>query len=124
MHRILILTLCLMASVQAGAAFYSTAYLKQLIDSCNSLPDTFDASPENFARVKDCGLSTGYILGIYDELDVVADRTKCIPGTLSTAQAITVVENWIQNHPERLQDSADKSVESALNDAWSCPKQN
>jgi len=121
MKRILILTVLLLASGQAGAAFYGTDYLKQLIDSCNSLPETFDVSQENITRVKDCGLSTRYILGIYDVLNVIADRSKCFPETVQSEQVLAVVENWIENHPEQWHQSADKSVHSAFSEAWSCP---
>jgi len=121
MKQFLILTALLLASGQAGAAFYSTDYLKQLIDSCNSLPDTFDINGENFARIKDCGLSTGYILGVFDSLNVMADRSRCFPGTVQSEQVVTAVENWIQNHPERIQEPADKSINSAISEAWFCP---
>lgn len=121
MKRILVLTIMLLASGQASAAFYGTDYLKQLLDSCNLLTDPFDANQENFTRVKDCGLSTGYILGIWDARNVTSDRSKCFPATLPSEQVVAMVENWIKNHPERWQDSADKSVNSALSEAWSCP---
>lgn len=122
MKRILMLLLLLSLSVSttAGAAFYDTEYLNRLIDSCNALPETFEANAENFARVKDCGLSTGYILGIYDALDVMADRSKCPPGTLQSAQAVEAVGNWIRNHPEQSKSPADKSVRLALEQTWSC----
>jgi hypothetical protein len=122
MKRTLILTVLLLASEHASAAFYSTDYLKQLIDSCNSLPEVFDANQENISRVKDCGLSTGYIIGIYDALKVITDRSKCFSGTLQSEQVFTVVENWIQSHPDQGHESADKSVTSALSEAWSCPE--
>ena len=122
MKQILFLTVILLASAPASAAFYSTDYLKQLIDSCNSLPDTFDANQENITRVKDCGLSTGYILGIFDELNVITDKSKCFPEALQSEQVFSVVENWLQNHPERRHESADKSVNSAFSAAWPCPE--
>jgi len=120
MKWILMLCLTFIISAPAGAAFYDTAYLKQLIESCNSLPETFDATAENFARVKDCGLSTGYILGIYDALDVMADRSKCLPATLPSEQAVVVVANWIRSHPETTGRPADETVRFAFGEAWSC----
>ena len=122
MKRVLILTGLLLASTQVSAAFYGTEYLKQLINSCNSLPDTFDANQENITRVKDCGLSTGYILGIFDALNVIADKSKCFPEAVQSEQVFSVVENWLQNHPEQWHESADKSVTFALSEAWSCPE--
>lgn len=120
MKRILIVTLLLLASGPASAAFYSTEYLEQLLQNCSSLEETFDASSENFARVKDCGLSTGYILGVFDGLNVISDRSKCIPGTIQSEQVVAVVENWILKHPERRSEAADKSVRSAFAEAWAC----
>ena len=120
MKRILILVLLLAASGPATAAFYTTDYLKQLIDSCSALPETFEATPENFSRTKDCGLSTGYILGVYDALNIIADRSLCFPGTVQTEQVFAAVEKWMEKHPERLQESADKSVQAAIRETWSC----
>jgi len=122
MKRFLIITALLLASGQAGAAFYSTAYLKQLADNCNALPETFEANKANFARVKDCGLSTGYILGVFDALKVTADRSRCLPGTVQSEQVVAAVENWIGKHPERHHQPADKSVNSAVSEAWGCPE--
>jgi hypothetical protein len=122
MKRFIIITALLLTTGQAGAAFYGSDYLKQLIDSCNALPETFDASAENFARVKDCGLSTGYILGVFDSLNVLADRSFCFPEKVQSGQVVATVENWMQNHPERMNQPADKSVRQALGDAWSCVK--
>lgn len=121
MKWIFLVVLLMLAPGTAGAAFYSTAYLKSLIDNCNSLPETFEANQESFTKTKDCGLSTGYILGIYDALNVMADSSRCFPATLSSSQAVTVVEQWISNHPESAHDSADNSVQAAMNEAWSCP---
>ncbi len=121
MKKILLSTLLLIVSAHASAAFYSTAYLMQLLDSCNALPETFDATAENISRIKDCGLSTGYILAIYDASNVMADRSKCPPRTLQSEQAVRVVGEWIKNHPEQWNASADHTIESALSDAWSCP---
>jgi len=120
MKRTLIFTALLLAWGPASAAFYSTDYLRGLLDSCDALPETFEASPENFTRIKDCGLSTGYILGVFDALDVIADRSKCIPGTVQSEEVVDVVEKWLQNHPERTTGPADKTIESALSEAWSC----
>lgn len=120
MKRILIVTLLLLASGPVSAAFYSTQYLEQLLENCSSLPATFDASAENFARVKDCGLSTGYILGVFDGLNVISDRSKCIPGTIQSEQVVAAVEKWILEHPERRPEAADKSVSSAFAEAWAC----
>jgi hypothetical protein len=119
--RILLLAFLFLSPCLAGAAYYDTAYLKSLINNCNSLPETFDAKQENFVKIKDCGLSTGYILGIYDALNVMADSSKCLPATLPSAQAVAVVEKWINSHPEHAHDSADNSVRAAMNEAWSCP---
>ena len=121
MKRILSVFLLILISVQASAAFYTTEYLKGLIDSCNAMPETFDATLENFARVKDCGLSTGYILGIYDESNVISDRSKCFPETLQSEDVVRVVEHWLQAHPESWQQPADRSVSSALGEGWLCP---
>jgi hypothetical protein len=121
MKRFLILAFLLLASGQAGAAFYSTTYLKQLLDSCHTLPETFEATKENFARIKDCGLSTGYILGVFDSLNVMADRSRCLPQTIQSEQVVTAVENWIGNNPDRGLDPADRSVNSAVSAAWRCP---
>lgn len=122
MKKILLSAMLLVISAQASAAFYSTAYLKQLLDSCSALPETFDATPENFSRIKDCGLSTGYILAIYDASDVMADRTRCPPRTLQSEQAVAVVSTWINSHPDQWNASADQSVKSALGDVWSCTR--
>ena len=121
MKRFLILALLLLASGQAGAAFYSTGYLKPLLDSCNALPETFEANKENFARIKDCGLSTGYILGVFDSLKVMADRSRCVPQTVQSEQVVTAVENWIGNNPDSGLEPADRSVNSAVSAAWRCP---
>ncbi len=120
MKHTFILFALLLACSTANAAFYSTDYLKRLLDSCDALPETFEASPENFTRIKDCGLSTGYILGVFDALDVIADRSKCIPGTVQSEHVVGVVEKWLQNHPERTTGPADRAIESALSEAWSC----
>ena len=122
MKRFLILTALVLASGQAGAAFYSTGYLKQLMDNCNALPDTFEANKESFARIKDCGLSTGYILGVFDSLNVMADRSWCFPGTVQSGQVVETVENWIRNNPVRTDEPADRSVNSALSETWRCPE--
>jgi hypothetical protein len=111
-----------MVSGQVSAAFYGTDYLKQLIDSCNSLPETFNADQASFARIKDCGLSTGYILGVFDSLNTIADRSLCFPGTVQSEQVVAAVENWIQNHPEQIHAPANNSVHSAFSEAWSCAK--
>ncbi|MFC1720262.1 Rap1a/Tai family immunity protein [Pseudomonadota bacterium] len=123
MKRFLILTALLLASGQADAAFYSTSYLKQLLDSCNALPGTFEANKENFSSIKDCGLSTGYILGVFDNLNVMADRSRCFPHSLKSEQVVAAVENWIRNNPDRGQEPADRSVNSAISEAWRCPDQ-
>lgn len=122
MQKILVLTLFLIVSGHAGAAYYDTQYLKQLLDSCDALAETFDANQENFSRIKDCGLSTGYILGVFDALDVMAERSKCLPDTLASEQAVGVVERWIREHPERAHGPADKAIEAALDEAWGCRK--
>ncbi len=121
MKQLLILTVLLLVSWQTNAAFYSTGYLGQLLDSCNALPDTFNADSENFARVKDCGLSTGYILGVFDSLNVIADRSRCFPEAVRSEQVIAAVDHWIQKHPGSDLEPADKSVNFALNETWRCP---
>jgi hypothetical protein len=123
MKWILFFSLSFLVVAPAGAAFYDTAYLKRLLDNCNSLPESFEASAENFDKIKDCGLSTGYILGIYDALNVMADRSRCPPATLQSEQAVAVVASWIRDHPEQMSKPADKSVRSALDAAWPCSKQ-
>lgn len=120
MKRISIIALCLLAPAWANAAFYDTAYLGRLLGSCDALPETFEATAENFGRIKDCGLSTGYILGVYDTMHVMADRSLCLPSTLPTEQAVGVVDSWIRSHPERAGNPAEQSVRSALKEAWSC----
>jgi hypothetical protein len=120
MKRYLLFTLFFLASGGVDAAFYSTEYLKGLIESCNSLPEIFDATPENFARIKDCGLSTGFILGVFDSLNAVSDRSLCLPGTIESEQVVATVGAWIQAHPERLQTGADDSVRAAVHEAWTC----
>lgn len=120
MRNVFILTALMLAATPASAAFYSTQYLKQLMDSCNKLPETFEASTESFSRVKDCGLSTGYILGVVDALNIMADGSICLPRTLPSEQAVLAVDRWIQKNPERLPYPADQSVRSALADNWSC----
>jgi hypothetical protein len=122
MKRFIIVTALLLITAQANAAFYGSGYLKQLLDNCNALPQTFDASPENFDRVKDCGLSTGYILGVFDSLDALADRSMCFPGTVASEQVVDAVDTWLRNHPERIQQAASKSVRQALIENWSCTK--
>ena len=122
MKRFLIFTVLLLASGQASAAFYSTGYLKQLLDSCNALPETFEANRENFSHIKDCGLSTGYILGVYDALHVMADRSHCFPGTIQSEQVIEAVENWIRSNPDRGHEPADRTVNAALSETWRCPE--
>jgi len=122
MKRVLLFTALLLAWGSANAAFYSTGYLRGLLNSCAALPGTFEASPENFTRIKDCGLSTGYILGVFDALDVIADRSKCIPETVQSEEVVVVVEKWLKNHPEQTTSPADKAIESAFNEAWSCRK--
>ena len=121
MKRISIIALCLLAPAWANAAFYDTAYLGRLLGSCDALPETFEATAENFERIKDCGLSTGYILSVYDTLHVMADRSLCLPSSLAAEQAVAVVDTWIRNHPERAGNPAEESVRSALQAAWSCP---
>jgi hypothetical protein len=123
MKRFLIFTALLLASGQAGASFYSTDYLKQLLDSCDALPGTFEANKENFAHVKDCGLSTGYILGVFDNLNIMADRSRCLPHTVQSEQVVAAVEIWIRSNPDRGQEPADRSVNSAITEAWRCPVQ-
>jgi len=120
MKRYLLFTLIFLASGGVDAAFYDTGYLKRLIESCNSLPETFDTTPENFARIKDCGLSTGFILGVFDSLNAVSDRSLCLPGTIKSEQVVATVGAWIQAHPEQLQTRADDSVRAAVFEAWAC----
>jgi hypothetical protein len=120
MKRFLILTALLLASGPAGAAFYSTGYLKQLMDSCNALPETFEANKENFVSIKDCGLSTGYVLGVFDALNVMANSSRCFTRTIQSEQVVAAVENWIRNNPDRSHEPADRSVNSALSEAWRC----
>lgn len=120
MQRLLMVALFLLVSGQAGAAFYSTEYLKKLMDNCSSLPETFEASSENFDRVKDCGLSTGYILGVFDSARLIADPSRCFPRTVESEQLVSAVYGWIRSHPERVHQPADKSVMAAINESWSC----
>jgi len=122
MKRFIIITALLLTAVQADAAFYGSDYLKRLLDSCNALPEIFDASPKNFDRVKDCGLSTGYILGVFDSLDALADRSMCFPGTVPSEQVVAAVDTWLQNHPESINQAASKSVHQALVETWSCAR--
>lgn len=120
MKRFLILAALLLTSGQASAIYYSSEYLQKLLDNCSSLPETFDASSENFDRVKDCGLSTGYILGVFDSLKLIADKSRCFPRTVESGQLVSAVYGWIQSHPERIHQAADKSVIAAINETWSC----
>lgn len=120
MKKPLILTVLLLASGPAAAAFYDTAYLGRLIENCNALPDTFDVTPENVSRIKDCGLSTGYILGVFDALRVISSRSMCLPGTVTSEHIVSEVDDWIAKHPERAGAPADQSVNSALIEAWTC----
>jgi len=122
MKRFIIITALLLTAAQANAAFYGSDYLKRLLDSCDALPETFDVSPENFDRVKDCGLSTGYILGVLDSLDALADRSMCFPGTVPSEQVVAAVDTWLKNHPERIHQAASKSVRQALVETWSCAR--
>ena len=120
MKWIPIVALFLLTTLPAQAAFYDTAYLQRLLDRCEALPETFEANKDNFDRIKDCGLSTGYILGVYDTLHVMADRSLCLPATLPTAQAVSAVYTWVQNHPDQASSPAEQSIRSALKEAWSC----
>ena len=121
MKLILMLVALLLTSTPAAAEYYRTEYLKKLLDNCSALSESFDASTENFQRVKDCGLSSGYILGIFDSRNVISDRSKCFPSPLQSEEVIAVVETWLRNHPEQRHEPADESVMAAFKDAWRCP---
>jgi hypothetical protein len=120
MKIFLMITALLAISTPAAAEYYSTEYLKKLLDNCSALAEPFDASTENFHRVKDCGLSSGYILGIFDSHNVIADRSKCFPSPLQSEEVVATVETWLRKHPEQQNAPADESVMSAFRQSWPC----
>jgi hypothetical protein len=46
----------------------------------------------------------------------------CFPEKVQSEQVVSTVETWMQDHPERMHQPANKSVRQALGDAWSCNK--
>ena len=122
MKRILILAALLLSPAPGQAAYYSSDYLRGLLDNCNALPETFAATPESFASVKDCGLSTGYILGVVDALGLVNDRKLCFPRTIRSEELVAAVQRWIHGHPDQVNRPADEAVDAAVRSAWACPE--
>ena len=120
MRRILMLLLLMLASAELNASYYDTAYLKGLLDNCSALGDTFEANSENFVAVKDCGLSTGYILGVIDESGIINDRSLCFPRSVESEDIIVAVKGWIGQRPERMHEPAEESVVLAVRYAWAC----
>jgi hypothetical protein len=84
---------------------FETGY--QLYDDCNAAL----GSPQNI-------FCMGYVMGVSDSLD--SQRLMCIPQEDTAAQEMSVVVNFLRDHPEERQDTAYSVVKLALMEAFPC----
>jgi hypothetical protein len=61
-----------------------------------------------------CGYATGYVLGVLD----AESETTPLPEGITQGQAVLIVNKYIADHPERLQESAAVLVKDAMQAAY------
>ena len=61
------------------------------------------------------GFCLGYIAGF-----AVADQATCYPNGATNMQGVLVVEKFLRDHPDRLQEDRSTLVRAALRQAWPC----
>jgi hypothetical protein len=84
---------------------FETGY--QLYEDCNAAL----GSPQNI-------FCMGYVMGVSDSLD--SQRLMCIPQEDTAAQEMSVIVDFLRNHPEERQDTAYSVVKLALMEAFPC----
>jgi Rap1a immunity proteins len=84
---------------------FETGY--QLYEDCNAAL----GSPQNI-------FCMGYVMGVSDSLD--SQKLMCVPQEDSAAQEMSVIVDFLRDHPEERQDTAYGAVKLALMGAFPC----
>jgi hypothetical protein len=84
---------------------FETGY--QFYEDCNAAL----GSPQNI-------FCMGYVMGVSDSLD--SQKLMCVPQEDSAAQEMSVIVNFLRDHPEERQDTAYSVVKLALMEAFPC----
>lgn len=104
----LFVLILILFSSSAQAEFYSGSKLYGFLERDMRGASDFEA-----------GVSTGYVLGVYDSL---AGILVCSPEGVTVRQVKQIVFNYMQQHPESWDKSADFSVIAAVREVWPCKK--
>lgn len=108
----------LLIAVAASSASAAESGGANLFRRCSMIPATVAAADAACAN---------YVYGAlnqlpFDQSDAALRRNTCYPNVLSPAQATAIIENYVRNHPERLNAGAAMVRAEAFNSAFPCKR--
>jgi fructose-specific phosphotransferase system IIC component len=62
----------------------------------------------------------GYITGVVNGLAVGGSRSVCLSSGVTGTQAVMIVQNYMREHPEQLNESAHVVIQRAISEAFPC----
>jgi hypothetical protein len=62
-------------------------------------------------------LAAGYVIGVHDAL---SGSLVCTPPDINQGEVLEQVLTFLNSHPDRLTESADRLVAAALAERWAC----
>jgi hypothetical protein len=69
------------------------------------------------------GFCVGYVVGVIDQ-SRESEPPLCVPAEAIQSQVARVVTKWIEANPDKLHFSANSLVYAALNESFTCRRQN
>jgi hypothetical protein len=63
----------------------------------------------------------GYITGVVNGLTVGGSRTVCLSRGVTDTQAVMIVQNYMREHPEQLNEPSHAIIQRAMSEAFPCP---
>jgi len=110
MKTLLIAALMALIPMQADAEFHSGNSLLENVTQCGKNNQTM------------CAYVYGYVVGVKDAYEDTDSMPKCAPDSIKKGKLKAVVEQWLNDHPERLHEPAAPLIHAAIDEAWPCPE--
>lgn len=113
--------LCLFAVFAWVALLASTAHAVGGFKTGEDLLRQYNMGPEGRAE------QAAYIVGVLDGERIVSTVAKfkspiCLPGGVPTKHLSLVVQQWLENHPERQSQQAANLVLTAVKESFPCSR--
>ena len=113
-----------LAATMAGMLLGPQAVLADFLDG-NELLDRCSVSELDNLRYQKTAMCQGYVSGALDMLDFIGDGGEekvCPSGRVTVGQAVDVMINYLQAHPDRRHLPGSILVVLAMRQAFACPE--